>query len=345
MDDDSINIEAVTYALDAEYDIFSALNGYGAIDLLKEQKPDLILLDVMMPDLSGFDVCTIIKSDEDFADIPVIFLTALDSQDAELRGLELGGVDYITKPINFTLLKQRVRNHIQSKERNDLVKEQRDLLARQKEVLAQMLAEQLETAETLRVSEERHRSILQTAMDGIWLADTQGRLLEVNEAYCTMSGYSTQELLLMNISDIEAIETADDTARRIHRIREQGEDRFESRHRRKDGTVYDVEVSVQFRPVEGGQCVAFLRDITERKQAETYREMSNEILQLLNNPGELQDSIRNVIAVLKARTGFDAVGIRLQDGDDFPYSAQTGFSEEFLLKENSLIGRARDGGV
>jgi len=73
--------------------------------------------------------------------------------------------------------------------------------------------------------------------------------------------------------------------------------------------------------------------------------MSNEVLQILNSPEELHESIRNVIAVLKARTGFDAVGIRLQDGDDFPYCAQTGFSEDFLLKENSLIGRTRDGGV
>lgn len=135
VDDELINIQVISAALKAEYDIFTALSGHDAVSRLKEHKPDLILLDVMMPELSGFDVCSIIKSDASFADIPVIFLTALDTDEGEVRGFELGGIDYLTKPINFELLKVRVRNHIALKERNDLVKEQRDLLASQKEEL------------------------------------------------------------------------------------------------------------------------------------------------------------------------------------------------------------------
>jgi DNA-binding response OmpR family regulator len=128
VDDDSVNTLLISSALKDEYDILTALNGHDAIDLLKEHKPDLILLDVMMPDLSGFEVCSIIKQDAEFADIPVIFLTALNTHDGEMQGLELGGIDYITKPLNFALLKLRVRNHI-------ALKEQRDLLVRQKEEL------------------------------------------------------------------------------------------------------------------------------------------------------------------------------------------------------------------
>ena len=141
VDDDPGNVKYMTSALKDEYDLISALNGHDAIELLKEHIPDLILLDVMMPDLSGFDVCSIIKSDVAFADIPIIFLTAVDSQNAELRGLELGGTDYLTKPVNLALLKVRVRNHIALKERNELVKEQRDQLARQKEELEAALAQ------------------------------------------------------------------------------------------------------------------------------------------------------------------------------------------------------------
>ena len=122
--------------------------------------------------------------------------------------------------------------------------------------------------EALRASEERHRTIIETAMDGFWQVDTEGRLLEVNETYCRMSGYSMQELLTMRISDLEASESADDTANRIHKIVAQGEARFESRHRRKDGTIFDVEVSAQNRPDQGGRLVTFLRDITARRQAE-----------------------------------------------------------------------------
>lgn len=117
-------------------------------------------------------------------------------------------------------------------------------------------------------SEERHRSILQAAMSGIWLTDVHGRLLEVNSSYCQMSGYSEQELLTMNISDLEADKSAGNIANRIRLILERGNACFESRHRRKDGMVYDVEVSIQYHPRDGGQCVAFINDISERKRSE-----------------------------------------------------------------------------
>lgn len=140
VDDEPINIQLMTAALKEDYDVFTALNGFDAINQLKENMPDLILLDVMMPDMNGFDVCSNIKADASFVDIPVIFLTALDPNDGELRGLEIGGIDYLTKPVNFELLKLRVRNHIALKSRNDLVKEQRDLLEIQKEELEAALA-------------------------------------------------------------------------------------------------------------------------------------------------------------------------------------------------------------
>ncbi|MEI6451793.1 MAG: PAS domain S-box protein, partial [Actinomycetes bacterium] len=132
--------------------------------------------------------------------------------------------------------------------------------------------------EALRVSEERNRAILQTAMDGFWLVDTDGRLLEVNETYCRMSGYSAPELLAMRIPDLEAAEAGADTVAHIERIMAQGEDRFESRHRRKDGSLFDIEASAQFRPGEGGRFVVFLRDITERKRAEEELAQSHDLL-------------------------------------------------------------------
>ncbi len=128
---------------------------------------------------------------------------------------------------------------------------------------------------------EINSSILQTAMDGYWLTDTRGCLLEVNETYCRMSGYSEAELLSKRISDIEASQTSQQIAGRIQKITAEGGERFESRHSRKNGTVFDVEVSARHLPIAGGRLVSFVRDITERKKAEEARQESEKKYKLL----------------------------------------------------------------
>lgn len=135
VDDAVANIRLISEILKKEYDILTALNGYDAITLLKTHTPDLILLDVMMPELSGFDLCRIIRSDAAFDEVPIIFLTALESNEDQLRGLEIGAIDYLTKPVSSPLLKIRIHNHLALKERNILVKVQRDELAKQKQEL------------------------------------------------------------------------------------------------------------------------------------------------------------------------------------------------------------------
>lgn len=140
VDDEAANLQVISSVLKDEYDVLTALNGHDAISQLKEHKPDLILLDVMMPEIDGFDVCKIIKANPAFVDIPIIFLTAMDTHEGARQGLEIGAIDYLTKPLELDLLKLRVRNHIESRKRSELVKEQRDLLARQKVELEAALA-------------------------------------------------------------------------------------------------------------------------------------------------------------------------------------------------------------
>jgi PAS domain S-box-containing protein len=115
--------------------------------------------------------------------------------------------------------------------------------------------------------EEKHQAIVRTALDGFWLCDINGRFLEVNDSYCQMIGYTQEALLRMSIQDVEAVESSQDTARRIEKIASQGYDRFESRHKCKDGEIIDVEVSVNYLDVGEGQFFVFVRDITERKEA------------------------------------------------------------------------------
>lgn len=140
IDDDPINIHFLKEYLQKDYDIGTSLNGFDAIHLVKEQNPDLILLDVIMPNISGFDLARTIKSDEMFSAIPIIFLTSLDSSEAEAEGLEAGGIEFLTKPVHLNLLKLRIMNHLALKYRTDLVREQRDLLILKKEELESSMA-------------------------------------------------------------------------------------------------------------------------------------------------------------------------------------------------------------
>lgn len=116
VDDIQSNIEFVTDVLELEkITIYSAKNGNEAISLAKEKKPDLILLDISMPGMDGYEVCRQIKGDEQTCQIPIIFLTARVQKEDILRGFELGAVDYITKPFNFSELTSRVKTHIDLK--------------------------------------------------------------------------------------------------------------------------------------------------------------------------------------------------------------------------------------
>jgi two-component system, cell cycle sensor histidine kinase and response regulator CckA len=119
-------------------------------------------------------------------------------------------------------------------------------------------------------------AIRRASLDAYMLVGEDGRLVEVNEAACAMLGYTRDELLALRVIDIEANE--DRAAHEAHReqMRQRGFDRFVSRHRRKDGTVIDVEASVYFVPNSGGQFVSFVRDISERLRSEERLRLSEE---------------------------------------------------------------------
>ena len=111
--------------------------------------------------------------------------------------------------------------------------------------------------------------IMQTTPDGFWHLSEDGKIIEVNDAYSRMSGYTRSELLNMSIFQIENIETQDEITNHINKIIKTGTDRFETIHRKKDGSSFNVEVSTTFLP-DQNHFIAFIRDITEKKQTEKY---------------------------------------------------------------------------
>ncbi len=166
----------------------------------------------------------------------------------------------------------------------------------------------LATTRDLEESNERFQQAVRTTMDGFWSYGEDDRLLDVNEAYCRMSGYRRQQLIGMHLSDLEVAETPEQIDAHNRRIMARGQDRYVSQHRRSDGSFYDVEVSVSYLPGEGGRFSGFIRDITERKQAEERilrlnleleervrartRELSTANIELMNTNAELEQATR-----------------------------------------------------
>jgi PAS domain S-box-containing protein len=135
--------------------------------------------------------------------------------------------------------------------------------------------------DALNEGEQLLNSVLHSGLDGFYLVDRQGRLLQVNDAYCAMSGYTCEELLRMHVWDLECAESAEGVAEHTRKIILQGTDRFESCHRRKDGQIINVESSVGFQELDGGRFFCFLRDITESKRAEMALRESEERFRLV----------------------------------------------------------------
>ncbi len=141
------------------------------------------------------------------------------------------------------------------------------------------ITERKEAEEAIRQEKERYQYILQTAMGGFCLTDRAGRFLEVNDTYCQISGYSAEELKTMTIGDVEAFDNREELENQAKIVLEKGRARFETRQRRKDGRLIDVEVSASYLPSAGGRFVVFIADITGRKQAEAQRKLLEAQLQ------------------------------------------------------------------
>ena len=128
VDDTAANLDLIVETLGKSYEIAVATDGPTALEYIKESPPDLILLDIMMPGMDGYQVCEQLKADEASKDIPVVFLTSLSEEMNEEKGLAMGAVDYIVKPFSPEIMKARVRNQL-------LLKLQHDELVMQNEIL------------------------------------------------------------------------------------------------------------------------------------------------------------------------------------------------------------------
>ena len=217
---------------DAGYSVLSAADGQTALRLTREQKPALLLLDVDLPDLPGFEVCQQIKADPQLEAVFVILVSSQGTDSAShASGLELGADDFITRPIS-----------------------DRDLLARIQALLH------------IRSSEQRYRALFELASEGIFIAAHDGRYVDVNPAGCAMLGYTRAEILSLSMGDLVAPEELQAQPLRVNEMRAGKVVVTERVMLRKDRSPLTVEISARMLP--DGRLQGMVRDITERKLAE-----------------------------------------------------------------------------
>ena len=147
IDDTPENLTLMYQLLKDDYKVKGANGGERGLTLAETANPDLILLDIMMPEIDGYQVCQQLKSNPATSDIPIIFLTAKAERVDEHKGLKLGAVDYITKPINPEVVKARVKTHVSLKVASDILKDKNQVLEQEVE---------RRTNEALRQKEELH---------------------------------------------------------------------------------------------------------------------------------------------------------------------------------------------
>jgi PAS domain S-box-containing protein len=211
-------------------------------------------------------------------------------------------------------------------------------------LVATDLTERKRAEETIRSQAIEHTTLISTTSDGYWLFNEQGRLLDVNNPYIEMSGYSRAELLRTHIADLEALESAQEIGKRIQRVVNTGFERFETRHRRKDGQLFDVEVSASHVPGTG-RFLLFVRDISRRKAAEEEVRRLNQELEsrVEQRTAQLQAANRelesfsysvshDLRAPLRAINGFAQLLIE-EHGSSLPSEAQAQLRE---IRSNAI---------
>ncbi|MCU7835263.1 MAG: diguanylate cyclase [gamma proteobacterium symbiont of Taylorina sp.] len=122
VDDIKANTALLKKLLKSDYQIDTVNDGKDALHYIESSLPDLVLLDIVMPDIDGYEVCQQLKADERSKDVPIVFITSLNEEGDEYKGLKLGAIDYITKPFNKNIVRARVRNHLITKKQSDLLK-------------------------------------------------------------------------------------------------------------------------------------------------------------------------------------------------------------------------------
>ncbi len=266
VDDVPTNLQILTHILTkrGQYEVHTAKNGQAALIAVSKLMPDLILLDIMMPEMDGYEVCAQLKANPQTQDIPIIFVSALSETVDKVKSFKAGGVDFITKPFQAEEVLARVEAHLK------IYNLQRQLALQNKR---------------LQESETKYKNLFDSAADAILVYGLEDNLfMDANRVACDCLDYDLEEIKCRSLKDIEY---EGDKQKLVHFIiglveKKHHQDGFvEVRCVRRDGKYFPAEISGRFIHYKDKPAILLIaRDITERKQAETRLRHANEKLQL-----------------------------------------------------------------
>jgi len=296
IDDMPANLLLLGQTLQDEYSIQIATSGAEGLALAREEPPDLILLDIMMPDMDGYQICHLIKADSSLKDIPIIFVTALNDVAAETRGLAAGAADYLSKPINIEIARLRIGN----------------LLEREQ------MRRQLQRRDTeLRLA----ASVFANTHDGIVITDAENRILDVNAAFCRITGYPRQEVLGKNPGLLKSGRHTVEFYRGMwHSLLHHENWKGEIWNRNKNGEIYAALTSISVVRDEQGNIhhyIGSFADITPLKQHEFDLERIAHYDPLTGIPNRLLLADRLVQAIRHTRRSQNYMAVCYLDLDGF----------------------------
>lgn len=297
VDDLPANLNTLSRALAAEYELSVVTSGAGALSLAQQITPDLILLDVMMPEMDGLETLRRLRASEWGRDIPVILITADDRTETQVSGLEQGANDFIVKPVVVPVVQVRVRN----------------LLARQKAEL------QLRQA----------ASVFEYANEGIMITDDKGVILDVNQAFTLITGHPREQVLGQTPRMFRSGHHDENYYQTMwQQLNDQGHWSGETWNRRSNGETYAVLQTISAVLDNQGRVVryvALFSDITDLKEHQQQLEQIAHYDPLTGLPNRMLLADRMQQAMAHARRSGEMLAVGFMDLDGFkPVNDQFG---------------------
>jgi diguanylate cyclase (GGDEF)-like protein/PAS domain S-box-containing protein len=274
VDDISDSLRLLTEVLEnAGYTVRQAQDGYMALATVRVRVPDLILLDIAMPDIDGYDVCRHLKANPATRDVPVIFCSALHDTEYKMQGFARGAVDFVTKPYHPEEILVRVRTHIELYRLRAELEQRVAQRTAELELAADSLRSEISVRRSVEAQLELAAQTFEASFSGIMVTDGDGVIVAVNPAFSRMTGYTKDEALGATPRLIRSERHDEGFFKNLWQsLHEHGAWSGEIWNRRKDGNVVPMLESISGFKDEHGKVkhyIATLADMSESKDAQT----------------------------------------------------------------------------